>query len=674
MQGLLSPAIRLMNRLSYAKKFGVISLTFFIPLIFLSFVIINNAYKVIQVTERSLSDLDVVSALLGIADLAGQYRNLASAEVHYPRPELTSATELAESNLFAALDNFKNMHRHHSASQEIDVRIDSWRTRLKRGGDQKQPTVQDQFNHYHSVVTDLYFLSQKTAQASGLSLDLSQDVQILLKLILTDYQDYQYAMGLADAVGVYAIIEKYIKTVTFDALNEAYDQLDAAGKSITQIHEALIKQSQDNSALFGSNFSSAEKAVDELKFKLDDALIAAANVEIEWQTYHQFAIEKQKALSAVEQAAFPRMRDILTDRLDGQIEQLFTVVALLVLVILTIIYLYGAFFLSVRSSVEQFYVAAQKIAKGDMTVRVSVSSKDEMGQLTHEFNAMVEQIHSLIKAVRKTAQDVGASMQQVEKNANQSNKAANEQLQQSEQVASAVTEMATTAEEVNNQSSAASASAKDASTEAGSANNVVDDTLSQINLLADEIMRSTEVINTLSENSENIANMLAVIKGIAEQTNLLALNAAIEAARAGEQGRGFAVVADEVRTLASRTQRSAQEIDEVMTTIHNGISNAVEVMGNSHMMAQSTVETSSKVREALGKIVAAINVISQSNQQIAHSASEQTKVARTIDENVVKINDLGKGTVEDAKYTVSAIQEVTQLTESLQRKLDRFQV
>ncbi len=210
--------------------------------------------------------------------------------------------------------------------------------------------------------------------------------------------------------------------------------------------------------------------------------------------------------------------------------------------------------------------------------------------------------------------------------------------------------------------------------QAGQANEVVTETLSQITALAEEIMRSTEVINTLSENSENIASMLAVIKGIAEQTNLLALNAAIEAARAGEQGRGFAVVADEVRTLASRTQASAQEIDEVMTSIHKGISSAVEVMGNSHVMAQDTVESSSQVRVALEQIVEMVRNISQINGQISTSASEQTQVARAIDENVLKINDLGRETVTDAQQTVAAIKEVIQLTESLQEKMDRFQV
>jgi len=353
---------------------------------------------------------------------------------------------------------------------------------------------------------------------------------------------------------------------------------------------------------------------------------------------------------------------------------LLIVAVAIVLVMLLIVYLYAAFFWSVRSTVGEFHSAAHKISLGDMRVRVSVASQDEMGELTSEFNVMVEKIHSLMQAVQGTSTEVSSAMEKVGKNAEQSENAANEQLQQTEQVASAITQMSATAEEVNRQSGDAANSASQATDQAGQASGVVSETLSQISALADEIMRSTEVINTLSENSENIASMLAVIKGIAEQTNLLALNAAIEAARAGEQGRGFAVVADEVRTLASRTQSSAQEIDEVMTSIHAGISSAVEVMGNSHMMAQDTVESSSQVRVALDQIVEMINSISQINGQISTSASEQTQVARTIDENVVKINDLGRETVNDAQHTVEAIREVVQLTESLQEKMDRFQV
>ena len=134
------------------------------------------------------------------------------------------------------------------------------------------------------------------------------------------------------------------------------------------------------------------------------------------------------------------------------------------------------------------------------------------------------------------------------------------------------------------------------------------------------------------------------------------------------------MVADEVRTLASRTQSSAQEIEEVMTTIHTGITNAVEVMGNSHMMAQDTVEFSSKVRTALEEIVDMVGHIATTNGLISTSADEQTNVAQTIDKNVVTINDLGRATVEDAEHTVEAIQEVVALTQSLQEKLERFQV
>ncbi|MFT5592281.1 MAG: methyl-accepting chemotaxis protein [Oceanicoccus sp.] len=674
MNGLLAPAIALMNKLSYAKKFGVISITFFVPLLLLSYAIVNQTYEQIKQAEQATNSLIIVNDVLAVAHQVGNYRDLSAVDTFYQRPGLNDQVRELEKALFKAIVELKEKYIGTPLAQEIERKEPIWRAKLKRSGDNKQPTISDQFKNNNQVLLDVHHLATKIAQDSGVLQDTNEKVQLLLKLILQDYTKSLEVLGFANTMGVYSIVEKYIMTGTYDTLNETYDLLDAQQKRIQQKHTDLLSSYPEFSENFSEKFKQSETNIESIKFKLDEEIISAASVEITWFDFNDFFVSKLPPFYEVQNLALQEIQSILSVRVNVLMNKLITVVVAISLVMLLIVYLYAAFFWSVRSTVGQFHSAARKISQGDMRIRVSVASKDEMGELTGEFNIMVDKIHELLQAVHKTSTEVGESMKMVGGNADQSYKAANEQLHQTEQVASAITEMAATAEEVNRQSADAAKFAAGATSQAGSANEVVTETLGKINNLADEIIHSTEVINQLSENSSNIANMLAVIKGIAEQTNLLALNAAIEAARAGEQGRGFAVVADEVRTLASRTQKSAQEIDEVMTTIHTGISDAVGVMGKSHEMAQSTVESSAKVRSALDEIVTMIKSISDINGQISVSADEQTQVAKTIDENVIKINDLGRATVEDSEHTVKAIKEVVALTHSLQEKLERFQV
>ena len=674
MYGLLAPAINFMNKLSYAKKFGVISLTFFIPLVLLSYAILDQTYQHIKKSKSEQVSVSVINDVLITLDFASLYRDYATVDSLYPSSELTQKANALKTQLIGSLKKLKADYPQDSIASDIGNKLDDWESQLARGGNNTQPTVKDQYKSYDRVVQDMLFLAVKSAQLSGISQDTNQDVQLLLNLMLKDYPSYIATLGFAHSAAVYAIHQKNISGATYDILNDTYDALDLMSKKMAQNHSALLKGNDLFNDIFAEAFASIEREAEAIRFKLDDDIVSAVTLSVGWQEFSQFYQEKISHLKTVREIAIPKLSGILQQRIDELTQRFVTVLVAIALVMLLIVYLYAAFFWSVRSTVGQFFDAAQEISNGDMRVRVEVHSKDEMGELTSEFNTMVEKIHTLLQAVHKTSSDVGLAMDQVGTNAEQSNRAANEQLKQTEQVASAVTQMSASAEEVNRQSKEAADSASKATNQADSASNVVDETLSQINSLADEIVQSTDVINQLSENSSNIGSMLAVIKGIAEQTNLLALNAAIEAARAGEQGRGFAVVADEVRTLASRTQRSAQEIEEVMTSLHSGISNAVEVMGNSHKMAQETVESSSKVRTALEVIVEMVDAISAINSQISSSADEQTQVARTIDSNVVNINELGRATVGDAEHTVKAIKEVMALTESLQEKLERFHV
>jgi methyl-accepting chemotaxis protein len=315
-----------------------------------------------------------------------------------------------------------------------------------------------------------------------------------------------------------------------------------------------------------------------------------------------------------------------------------------------------------------------KVADGDMTVRYQVVSRDELGELGQVFNATVARIRELIERVGHTVGEVERQAGQVEQVSGQSNQTVGEQRAQIEQVATAMNEMAATAQAVATSAEAAVGSAQSVNEETASGRALVVAQVGGIERLAAELQQSVEVINRLADDSAAISKVLDVIKGIAEQTNLLALNAAIEAARAGEQGRGFAVVADEVRSLARRTQQSTEEIEEMIARLQSGVGAAVRTMHASHALADDTVSQSAQVEQALENILGAVGLIVDQNQQIAAAAEQQTAVTHDIDRNIVSINEAGQRTAEGAGQTEQASREMSQLVGQLRELIAAFRV
>jgi methyl-accepting chemotaxis protein len=235
-------------------------------------------------------------------------------------------------------------------------------------------------------------------------------------------------------------------------------------------------------------------------------------------------------------------------------------------------------------------------------------------------------------------------------------------------------QMSATAQEVARSAAAAVNSAQSVNQETVNGRALVESQVGSIQRLAGEIDQSVEVINQLASDSASISQVLDVIKGIAEQTNLLALNAAIEAARAGEQGRGFAVVADEVRNLAKRTQQSTEQIETMIDKLQGGVGAAVKTMSVSHQMASGTVSESGKVQQALENILGAVGMIVDQSQQIAAAAEQQTAVAHDIDQNIVEINHAGERTAEGASQTEQASRELSELVSRLKQLIGAFRV
>lgn len=311
---------------------------------------------------------------------------------------------------------------------------------------------------------------------------------------------------------------------------------------------------------------------------------------------------------------------------------------------------------------------------GDLTQRLNVVGNDELAQLAHAFNLFVDKIHKLVNQVVNTTSQIAASVTEVSTTSQLTSDQVSTQQNETDQVANSISHLNEMVQNVARHAAGAAEAAGLADQETTKGQIIIGETIENIQLLANEVERARDVINALENDSEQIGNVLDVIRGIAEQTNLLALNAAIEAARAGEQGRGFAVVADEVRTLAHRTQQSTQDIQQMIENLQSGAASAVAVMDEGHERAQNTQKQASIATEALAAITNAVDKINEMNGQIATAASEQTTVSEEISRNVDTIKQVVGETSVMAQKTASEGQEMSQLIDSLQSHIGKFRI
>jgi methyl-accepting chemotaxis protein len=318
--------------------------------------------------------------------------------------------------------------------------------------------------------------------------------------------------------------------------------------------------------------------------------------------------------------------------------------------------------------------AMQDIAEGegDLTQRLKVTGSDEIAQMSTAFNQFAAKIQEVVSQVAGFTEQLASAATQMAAITETTSTGAKTQHEETDQVASAVTQMGSTVQEVARNASEAANAANHADSETANGRNVVAKTVNSINDLASEIDRVSQVVHRLGTDSDNIGTVLDVIKSIAEQTNLLALNAAIEAARAGEQGRGFAVVADEVRTLASRTAQSTREIQQMIESLQTGSREAVKAMDGGRVMAQATVKQAAAAGESLDVIAGAVSTITTMNIQIATAMEEQNAVVENINKNIVSISMVSDQTAEGAQQTSKASSQLSQLAVKLQTLLEQF--
>jgi methyl-accepting chemotaxis protein len=310
--------------------------------------------------------------------------------------------------------------------------------------------------------------------------------------------------------------------------------------------------------------------------------------------------------------------------------------------------------------------------EGDLTQRLTGTGNSDIAKMAKGYNSFAGKVQALVSQVAASVSNLSSVVSKVSVIVDQTQNGSQRQRQQTEQVAAAINQMTISVKEVAEKANLAAGSAHKADERTLSGKKVVEDTIASINLLAGEIEEGANVVNKLSKDVESIGSVLDVIKGIAEQTNLLALNAAIEAARAGEQGRGFAVVADEVRALASRTQDSTKQIEEMIKKLQAQVSNAVEVIEKGKSKAVDSVDMASNAGEALEEIASSVATIAEMIIQIASSSEEQGAVADEINQNVINISQIAVDNASASDLLEVSSSDLEGLAKELQQQVSNF--
>ncbi|AJZ92835.1 methyl-accepting chemotaxis protein [Pseudomonas simiae] len=676
MKSLLYPAVALMNRLSFGMKFSLISVLFLLPMLATNYYLVRDSWREYQGTRVELQSLDLLGSSLALRrdleTLNNQVQINATLGQSGKAGDLEGKISALEQSVLSRLQSLNAMTTEPEQIAAFDAKRDELIAAFK--AQQQETSLLSKSALIGKLLNKAQMLSQIIASQAGLSRDPQSDLRQLSELITSVTPLVTQTLGEGRAMGAYSLGQGFLNSSSSTRFDELLQQLEKIQAEYgLKLQDALGSSKAAHAALDGlaKSSSASLKQGSEL---FDEQVVMAETLDAPWQDFYDGVSRLMAQTYQLDDATLTFLGQQLEQRLAQNRTHMVVLVSALSAVFLLIFYLYAGFYASTRTTLRRLGAMMDKVAAGDMTVTFVAQSRDELGDLGQVFNGTVAKIHDLIERVGHTVSQVELQAGQVETVSAQSNQAVSGQRMQIEQVATAMNQMSSTAQEVARSAAAAVSSAHSVNDETVSGRSLVQSQQGSIARLATEIDQSVQVINQLATDSQSISSVLEVIKSIAEQTNLLALNAAIEAARAGEQGRGFAVVADEVRTLARRTQHSTEEIEQMISRLQSGVAAAVKAMGSSHDMASGTVGQSERVQQALENILGAVGMIVDQNQQIAAAVEQQTAVAHDIDQNIVEINRAGEHAAEGAYQTEAASRQLSLQVIELKQLIGAFRV
>lgn len=654
--------------------FAIITLLLLIISLSSLFNINSIGSSVDKLNDEAVPALNQVSAIkvdileLGNVQLETFYdETLAQVEAH--KREFEASKDL----LFSSLDKLKQLIRGNGQSNEIEA--------LEKDSRQYVSLIERLFNQHTEY---LQLQNTTSSQLDEIAFNIDDAAIMLLDTMdssnnevisreanniessLSSLITLMYDLNKANKLDSAQIIRSEID-INIDSIRPRLEVLDneATGASATMVDDAITTVRNALDSLQGTG-SYPDNVIRRQQLRLD----AEDSLRKSETQLDKLMTESDQLQSAVRGIA-DDTRVSVTDSISTS-SWLNGIITLISIVLAVFISWYTV--RSISRPLSRVNHMLNIMAAGNLTERVDYDAQDEFGELASNTNKLTGNLRKLIEGIANRATQLATAAEQSSNVSDETTNAIDEQRRQIEQVATATQEMNNTASEMADGADQALREIQHSDDEAKRVRRISDKNRATIEGLANEIKGASEVIDQLSENSKNIGGILDVIRGIADQTNLLALNAAIEAARAGEQGRGFAVVADEVRTLASRTQESTEEIQDMIENLQNDSQRAVTVMNKGREQAELSVQQSDEAAQALQSITESVHQASDSSNHIANAAKEQSSTAQDISERLESIVSIAEQTASGSKQTAQASNEVAKLADELQDSIKSFRV
>ncbi|MDH1621462.1 methyl-accepting chemotaxis protein [Pseudomonas chengduensis] len=673
MTGVLKPGVRLLQRFSFAHKFQLVFLLFALPLGYALWVISSDYLSRLQSVDFEVEGAQALERmaqvqheLIAQRTLLARWKgteNAAQGLLQQREARLDEALQQAAEPLQS--DLISDQARQHFQALQGE------RDGLRAAGLTKV-ALPDALERYQKALLSLIALREQVATDSTLILDPRLDTYLMMEQITYIMPRLLEQLGTFAAQGHGAVVSQHFTLQSRVLIRDLRRSLDEQRAQLVKAQITLSREAPQAMRQLSAPFDASLKAFDDFLTQIDRDMFEASPMALTPEQFVQRVEALESLLQGLQQALYQQFTASLGHYRQQALHSMVQVIGAFIALTLLAMYVLICLNASIRISTSNIIEAARGLRDGDLRVRMEVNGRDDLAAIAQALNTAVEQMRDSLQGVNRESQQLDSTVQLLGGQARDALDAVEQQQAQMSQIATAATQMAATAQSVAQSCEQAAVEAQQTREVALSSNQRSERTSASMRHLSSRLGDSAAALQQLRDQTQQINRVVEVIKGIAEQTNLLALNAAIEAARAGEAGRGFAVVADEVRSLSKRTQDSTQEIAQTVDNLQRVVGQSVTLMEEACSQADGDIGSVLAMGDELQNIVDSVQRVSDRLAQIATAAEQQAATADEVSGNIQQVDQAAGQLLDGAQAVSSAAEQLRRGSEGLAQNTGRF--